>query len=206
MAPDNNVRTYHKLRVDESQNMCKIEGVGVGGKGIGKGSHDRYVGKSGIEGLGLSGSGGLGMVGVGGSGVVESSGIGGIELSGVGGEAVTEGHVGRIVSRFEIMTLMQLHGHGSSAEIIGGDRQSDDDHDRQQRQQNIDLNLKQTTTTDDEDIERRPTTNDHDDNDSKQPSTLSSQSPASCVAKEPQPKALVSRARGNLPPLRRRSD
>ena len=112
--------------------MCDSVGGGVGGStgnSMGKGSQDRYVGKSGIESLGLSGSGGLGTFGVGGSGCVgvggpgvvelKSSGVGGSESSGIGGEAVTEGHVGRIVSRFEVMALnfVQSHDHGSSVAI-----------------------------------------------------------------------------------------
>ena len=74
--------------------------MGVGGsvgKGVGKGSHDRYIGKSGlgVGGLGLFGVGGSGMIGVGGSGV---GGLGSSRV-GVGGEFV-EGHVGRMVGRF----------------------------------------------------------------------------------------------------------
>ena len=92
--------------------MCTSKlSLGVGGsvgKGVGKGSHDRYIGKSGLGmgGLGLFGVGGSGLFGVGGMGV-GGSGVGGSKSSGVGGEAlleveveVTEGHVGRIVSQF----------------------------------------------------------------------------------------------------------
>ena len=71
-----------------------------------------YVGKSGVHvgigGLGVGGSGIGGsmevgaLTGVGGS---KSSGVGGSESSGVGGEALTEGHVGRSVRRFEVMAL-----------------------------------------------------------------------------------------------------
>ena len=72
--------------------------TGFVGKGVGKGSHDRYIGKSGL------GVEDLEMLGVGGSGVggfgVGGSGAGGREMSGVGGEVV-EGHVGRMVGRFE---------------------------------------------------------------------------------------------------------
>ena len=53
--------------------MSKLS-LGVGapvGKGVGKGSHDRYAGKSGlgIGDLGLFGVGGLGLFGVRGTGV-----------------------------------------------------------------------------------------------------------------------------------------
>ena len=78
------------------------------GKGVGKGSHDRYIGKSGlgVGGLGLFGVGGSGMFGVGGSGVgglgVGGSTVGGLGSSGVGvGGELVEGHVGRMVGRFE---------------------------------------------------------------------------------------------------------
>ena len=229
-ATDNIVHTYrNKLRVDESQNMCNFGSEGVGGKGIGKGSHDRYVGKSGIEGLGLSGVGGLGTfgiggsetfgiggsgcVGVGGQGVVESesSGIGGEESSGIGGEALTEGHVGRIVSRFEVMALMQLCEHGSSHGSSVCDRQQSHDvddilksltnnHDQLQRHyqhlidnnhdQQQDKDLKQTMTIDDDDLQRRPTTNNNDatTDSNKQPYGDVHPSQASCGANEPRPK------------------
>ena len=71
----------------ESQGMyIGKSGVGFGGKGVGKGSHDVYIGKSGV------GVGGLIMLGV------RGSGVGGV---GFGGEVVEEGHVGRMVGRFE---------------------------------------------------------------------------------------------------------
>ena len=84
------------------------------GKGVGKGSHDRYIGKSGlgVGGLGLFGVGGSGMFGVGGSGIgglgVGGSAVEGLGSSGVGGEFL-EGHVGRMVGRFE--GIAQHFGH-----------------------------------------------------------------------------------------------
>ena len=70
LAPDKMYRTYHdKLHVHESQDICMGKsGVGVRGSvgnGVGKGSHDKYIGKSGLH----VGVGGVGLYGVGGLGV-----------------------------------------------------------------------------------------------------------------------------------------
>ena len=141
------------------------------------------------------------------------SGIGGSESSGIGGEALTEGQVGRIVRRFEVMTLMQLCDHGSSHVSSVCDRQQPHDvddifksltnnHDQLQRyyqhlidnnhdqQQDKDLNLKQKMTINDDDLQRRPTTNNNDTttDSNEQPYGVVHPGQASCGANEPRPK------------------
>ena len=142
-------------------------GVGVGGfrgKGVGKGSHDAFICKS------VVGVGGLRMSGIGGS---ELLGVGGV---GFGGQVVEEGHVGRLVGRFEGRSYhdLQQDFHGSSVAI---DNDHDDGDDDKTSTHNNDVNLptnKQPQPTDNNHDRQRqqPIDNNHDrqqDNNLEQP-------------------------------------
>ena len=151
----------------------------------GKGNSDIFIGKSGV-GESNVGVGGLGFggLGAGGSGQLGfgGSGVGGLGVGGTGSVVVVEGHVGRMLGRFEEMGKSdhehdehRVHGHVSSVAI---DFHPDNDDDTTMINNDVEPQVKSPTQTQQHynpDRQRQqPIDNKHDrqkDNNLEQPRT-----------------------------------